>query len=263
MPGQKCSDRHDLIARIFRLKVQKFVAILTKGNLFGGHQRFMYSIEWQKRGLPHVHLLLWLKVKIRPYQIDAIISAEIPNPEMDKGLYDIVVKNMIHGPCGSLNPTSPCMKNGKCTKKYHRAFVKETQHNDKGYPLYRRRTVDDGGHTTTINIRGGQQNIVVNNTWVVPYSPLLSKTFNAHINVEFCSSVQAIKYICKYINKGSDQAIFDIQQERRNVDNRNEVLSYQAGRYISSNEAVWRLFSFDLHERYPSVTHLAVHLENG
>ncbi|KAI8115014.1 ATP-dependent DNA helicase pif1 [Lucilia cuprina] len=60
-----------------------------------------------------------------------------------------------------------------------------------------------------------------------------------------------------------DQAIFDIQQERRNVDNRNEVLSYQAGRYISSNEAVWRLFSFALHERYPSVTHLAVHLENG
>lgn len=35
------------------------------------------------------------------------------------------------------------------------------------------------------------------------------------------------------------------------------------GRYISSNEAIWRIFSFSIHERYPTVMHLAVHLENG
>lgn len=35
------------------------------------------------------------------------------------------------------------------------------------------------------------------------------------------------------------------------------------GRYISSNEAVWRILSFPIHDRDPSVTHLAVHIENG
>jgi len=35
------------------------------------------------------------------------------------------------------------------------------------------------------------------------------------------------------------------------------------GRYVSSNEAIWRIFSFAIHERYPTVVHLAVHLENG
>uniref|UniRef100_A0A2S2R448 Uncharacterized protein n=1 Tax=Sipha flava TaxID=143950 RepID=A0A2S2R448_9HEMI len=35
------------------------------------------------------------------------------------------------------------------------------------------------------------------------------------------------------------------------------------GRYISSSEAIWRIFSFPIHEREPSVQHLAVHLENG
>ena len=35
------------------------------------------------------------------------------------------------------------------------------------------------------------------------------------------------------------------------------------GRYVSSNEAIWRIFSFSIHERYPTVLHLAVHLENG
>lgn len=42
-----------------------------------------------------------------------------------------------------------------------------------------------------------------------------------------------------------------------------EISLYEAGRYISSNEAFWRLFSFPIHERYPAVLQLQVHLENG
>ncbi|GFW10572.1 ATP-dependent DNA helicase [Trichonephila clavipes] len=42
-----------------------------------------------------------------------------------------------------------------------------------------------------------------------------------------------------------------------------EINQYQFGRYISSNEAVWRILSFPIHERHPTVVHLAVHLENG
>ncbi|GFX41928.1 ATP-dependent DNA helicase [Trichonephila clavipes] len=42
-----------------------------------------------------------------------------------------------------------------------------------------------------------------------------------------------------------------------------EINQYQLGRYISSNEAVWRILSFPIHERHPTVIHLAVNLENG
>ncbi|CAG9830254.1 unnamed protein product [Diabrotica balteata] len=35
------------------------------------------------------------------------------------------------------------------------------------------------------------------------------------------------------------------------------------GRYVSSNEAVWRIFSFPMRGRHPAVVHLAVYLENG
>ena len=35
---------------------------------------------------------------------------------------------------------------------------------------------------------------------VVPHSPLLTKTFNAHINFEVCNSVKSIKYICMYLH---------------------------------------------------------------
>lgn len=41
----------------------------------------MYSNEWQKRGLPHAHILIWLKMKINSFQIINVINEEISNPE--------------------------------------------------------------------------------------------------------------------------------------------------------------------------------------
>jgi hypothetical protein len=51
--------------------------------------------------------------------IDDLISAEFPdsNDPKSKKLYDIVVKNMIHGPCGHYNPNCVCMVDGNCSKK--------------------------------------------------------------------------------------------------------------------------------------------------
>ena len=74
--------------------------------------------------------------------------------------------------------------------------------------------------------------VEVDNRWVVPYSPLLSKTFKAHINVEYCNSVKSIKYIYKYVNKGSDMAVFGVENRTGSID---EINQYQLGRYISNN----------------------------
>ncbi|XP_024892751.1 uncharacterized protein LOC112467995 [Temnothorax curvispinosus] len=251
LPGQKSHDRHDIIARVFHLKVKKMMALLKKGDLFGKVTYFMYSVEWQKRGLPHIHILLWLEQRIFNNMIDKVICAEIPDPVKDSLLYNIVKANMIHGPCGGLNRNSPCMKGGNCSKRYPRQLLKDTQTGNDGYPQYRRRSQADGGFTVKIN------EIELDNRWVVPYNPVLLRTFNAHINVELCNSVKSIKYICKYVNKGSDQATFALENKR------DEVKLYESGRYISSSEAVWRILAFPIHERYPAVFHLAVHLENG
>jgi hypothetical protein len=78
--------------------------------------------------------------------IDDLISAELPdsNDPKSKKLYDIVVKNMIHGPCGHYNPNCVCMVDGNCSKEFPKPFSNQTDTNVNGYPRYMRR--DNGRH---------------------------------------------------------------------------------------------------------------------
>jgi len=85
---------------------------LLKKGAFGKMRAFLYTIEYQKRVLPHAHILLWVapEDKVKPENIDLVISAEIPDKEQDPELHKMVMAHMIHGPCGNLNQNSPCMK---------------------------------------------------------------------------------------------------------------------------------------------------------
>uniref|UniRef100_A0A0L8HF79 Helitron helicase-like domain-containing protein n=1 Tax=Octopus bimaculoides TaxID=37653 RepID=A0A0L8HF79_OCTBM len=184
LPHQQYCHRHDLIARIFKKKLTRLIDFIKKGQVFGPVKCHMYTVEWQKRGLPQAHILVWLVTKIDPTLIDEIIKAEIPNPTVDRQMYDKVMAHMVHGPCGlGFQKLSSCHKDQVCTKRYPKSFVDETQTAGNGYPLYRRRRPENGGFTITL--RGHQ----VDNRWVVPYCPLLMTIFNAHINMEFCHSV--------------------------------------------------------------------------
>ncbi|XP_035206072.1 uncharacterized protein LOC118181100 [Stegodyphus dumicola] len=191
LPGQNAIHRHDIAAHVFRQKLKSLISFIARLHVFGPTRCWMYSVEWQKRGLPHAHILVRLIDKILPEEFDSIICAEIPDPSTDHLLFDIVTANMIHGPCGNLNRLSPCMADGKCTKSFPKNFTKDTITNVDGYKIYRRRNHDNGGQSSIKNINN--TDIDIDNRWMVPYSPLLSKTFNAHINVEFCSSVKSIK----------------------------------------------------------------------
>jgi hypothetical protein len=195
-----------------------------------------WTIEFQKRGLPHAHILLTLapEDKLRsPADYDTLISAEVPDPVAEPDLYETVTRNMMHGPCGSLKPDAPCMEvcglstlqscvrdvdvtcadaqqyttiiisclQGEpklCTKKYPRAFCDVTTDSKDGYPVYRRR------EATNRKVLKGD--VELDNQWVVPYNPALCKMFNCHINVEYCASIRSIKYLHKYIHKGHDMA---------------------------------------------------------
>ncbi|GBP19536.1 hypothetical protein EVAR_102084_1 [Eumeta japonica] len=160
-PGHTSADRHDITARVFKQKLQSLTNYIVKQRVFGTTRCCMYSIEWQKRGLPHAHILLWLVERIQSDQIDDIICAEIPDPITDPELHDVVSTNIIHGPCGAISPQSPCMVNGKCSKCYPRQLTAETITGNDGYPLHRRRSPDDNGRSITTKVKGND--VVVDN----------------------------------------------------------------------------------------------------
>ncbi len=114
----------------------------------------VYTIEFQKRGLPHAHILLWVErsdKSVDAAEIDDVICAEIPDKDLNPELYEAVSEYMVHGPCGVLNKNSPCMDSDKvkCTKKFPKAFNDQTTFDENGYPVYRRRdtgaTIDKNG----------------------------------------------------------------------------------------------------------------------
>ncbi|KAL6421224.1 hypothetical protein ACFW04_013648 [Cataglyphis niger] len=77
------SDRLDICARVFNIKKDYLIDLIVKQKFFGEIAAFVYIIEFQKRGLPHVHILITLKYnfKITTSQIvNKYISAEILDP---------------------------------------------------------------------------------------------------------------------------------------------------------------------------------------
>ena len=89
LPGQTASDRPDLIARIFRQKQQQVLKDIEQKKLFGKVVGKIGVIEFQKRGLPHTHFLIWLAQsdKIRTAEeTDQIIRAEfVDTTHMENG----------------------------------------------------------------------------------------------------------------------------------------------------------------------------------
>lgn len=149
-------DRPDLVATVFHHKIKECLEKIVKNGLFGKCIAYTYVIEFQKRGLPHMHMLLFLDYANKIYteeQVDKLISAEIPDKNVQPRLCAIVRQFMIHGPCGDYNMNLPCMNNDKkkCSKNFPKLFNDKTNFNTSGYPTYRRR--NDGKKKCSKEIR--------------------------------------------------------------------------------------------------------------
>ncbi|GAU27991.1 hypothetical protein TSUD_373870 [Trifolium subterraneum] len=255
----KPGDRPDLVSRLFKIKLDRLIKDIKEGNIFGKVKGVIYTIEFQKLGLPHAHILVFLQAAYRisyPDSIDKIISSEIPDKNRDPELFQIVSTLMIHGPCSDQNKKSPCMSKNRCFKCFPKRFVNNTIIDSDGYPVYRRR--DNG-----VFIQKGEH--FADNRFVVPYNRHLLLKYNAHINVEWCNQSRSTKYLFKYVNKGHDRVTAGFYHGNNDGDSAcvvDEIKTYYDCRYLSACEAVWRIFVFDVNYREPSVERLSFHLEN-
>ena len=96
------------MAHVFRFKVLKLLEMLKSEMVFGKAQAWLYSIEDSKSVVYHI-VICCCGYQQTPDKIDNVICAKIPDPSVDPKLHQIVMSNMVHGPCGCINPNSTCM----------------------------------------------------------------------------------------------------------------------------------------------------------
>jgi hypothetical protein len=60
LPGQSASDRPDLVVCVFHAKVSQLLKDLNEHGVIGRTVARVWTIEFQKRGLPHMHLIVFL-----------------------------------------------------------------------------------------------------------------------------------------------------------------------------------------------------------
>nr|GEW50236.1 DNA helicase [Tanacetum cinerariifolium] len=101
-PELTTADRADIVDRMFEQKVRDYIKFVRNTKPFSDITAVLYTIEFQKRGLPHCHSLLWISVSSKVKEdadVDKYISAELPDLVEDPDGYRIISELMMHGPC--------------------------------------------------------------------------------------------------------------------------------------------------------------------
>ena len=197
LPGQIAFDRPDIVNRIFHAKKTALINNLKHGKYFGGRKcaYIVHVIEFQHRGLPHVHIVYRLEngpdhndeqACIR--FIDTFIIAERPiideySSEEDTRYADLIDEFMLHK-CSSAPNGCQEVSGGICGKGYSNNPVPLTHFDGKKYPVYRRRSPRD--------------------YYVVPHNREMLLDCCCHVNTEFGASSYCLLYLFKYLYKGSN-----------------------------------------------------------
>jgi hypothetical protein len=106
---------------VFKIKLKELINDIHKKHILGRTIAKIYVIEFQKRGLPHAHILIFFAEDYKPHtvkDVNRMTSAELLNLKTNKLAHEMVARCMMHGPCGAMFLNAPCMEEGKCKKQY-------------------------------------------------------------------------------------------------------------------------------------------------
>ncbi|XP_074373859.1 uncharacterized protein LOC141714226 [Apium graveolens] len=226
MSGVDVADAPDVVARVFKMKVDQLMDMIKKKNCFG-----------------------------------RCIGAEIPDPEIDPVGFNAVSNYMSHGPCGPDYTKSPCMVKGNCIKHFHKRYNSHTFFDECGFPIYKRRRTG-----ITINKKGVNLDnrfvVPFNRDLLVHFQCHM----NLEICNNSRSLKYLFKYylkghdtatMCLRKTRTGTSATIPKKAPKGLID---EVKHFLDGRYVCASEASWRISAFDIHSRWPSVKRLPIHL---
>ena len=189
--GQDFSDIPSDVVRVFKQKLTLLEQTLKTIFPHAGKVQYMiHSIEFQKRGLPHAHILCKFERECTDTNhIDSVVSAEMPSDPED---HELIRKFMTHH---HPSPDSACSQYCQRVRDGRRICR-------FGYPqpLQNNTTIDAEGRVHYRRRKPG-------NEWVVSHCLLLIQKFRCHINFEVANPSHLFQYIFKYIHKSSSNQL--------------------------------------------------------
>lgn len=208
--------------RFSEIKTNGFNELIKFMN-FGHASNYCWRLEFQARGAPHVHALIWLEKRLSLDAISKNFFAHIPD-EKTPLLYGLVLNNMVHN----------CILN-RCKGGIESASCKY------GFPK-----------PSCINIHADNDGKIIlsrndDESRIIEYSPYFIIKWGGHCHINILlfedhieCSCNAIHYIVKYNFKHEPNLTVEV------VDNNN--LSYKTrfhARVISVEEATTKIASVD------------------
>lgn len=151
--------------RVFRQKRMCFIQYLMKSKMFGEVKGYVWRDEYQQRGLPHCHILLWTDFDTEDIDaIDSVITCKLPDdPRYENfnkinDLITLIKKYETHYHSKRCRPDSE----SECSYHYPQEVKDKTE-------------IINGRY---IFKRG------INDLLIVPHNPKLVSLYRAHLEIE-------------------------------------------------------------------------------
>lgn len=246
------SDDYNLdsisISRIFEIKLKVFIDWMTRQEILGEIKAIVYRIEYQMRGLPHVHFLIWSSVDTdNTDEIDKYICTEYPVECYEKSKQQFYADQSIMISTYQLHKHSKRCggSDNHCCYHYPQDISEKTTISLKSVTYMRRKEKD---------------------RLVVPFNIPILWYWRSHMDIEAIPSSNAIHYVLKYVSKQSDIVSSTVKIQKPmykglEVNKKDEIRYYAATRVISAPEAVLSIFGCWKYHIKPTIMKLVVHEE--
>lgn len=220
-------------------------------NVLGGKlQDYWWRIEFQNRGSPHLHMVVWIEGHpsldtIEGIQkVDEVCSCRMPIE--DTTLYQLVKKCQLH------RHTHTCRKNDTTSTTCRFNFPRQVCNETHLVAPTSEEFLRNGGRICLMRRQ-------ITDRWVNNYNATLLGLWQGNMDIQPCGTNESIAYyIAKYISKseptdldsGIRNAIQQIRQEETNLARKlfKICMRIMRERQISACECVFRLCHLSLRD---------------
>ena len=210
--GRLCTEDPISVSRKFSLKFHAFFRkVILNGEVLGKVDHFYWKKEYQARGAPHYHVLLWIRgapvsmILIEFEPIQERITCHIPDQKSSPDLHRLVTRYQLHK-CSNY-----CKRRKKCGKysfitRCRFGFPRQACENAKLNPVQESLK----SRNRIYKLTRTDSEVRVND-----YNPLLLMLWKANIDIQFVAenSLALAHYVSGYVTKAERSNMQEIWQE--------------------------------------------------